>query len=327
MRPLERGRKTPRRAAGSECHCGEYRGSGRPAQQRAEQLHRRRIGPVEVVEHEYERTRPRELLEQRPHRAVAAVALVLERHRATVCERRQRREDMRELRLHVVVEGGEQVGVEALDVLIQRVHEDRKRQLALELRRRPQEDQVPMQLCTSRQLREEARLADPGLANQLDGTGQASVELVENPLEHIELGGAPHERVLLARWSLSHPVRHRASLAVRDVCTITARASSGRARIAISISTDVGGSAALREVARQRNSGCGFRVAPRCRGDVSAASSNHGSLPPPALPPAAGVWSRLRFVQGACESASPPTYARVVPLGGARDLVDGGRRH
>ena len=160
---------------------------------------------MEVVEHEDERPRLSEILEQRAHRSVAAVALVLERHRATGCERRQRGQDVRELCLHVVVEGGELVRVEALDVLIQRMHEDRKRQLALELRRRPRENEVPAQLGTSRQVREEARLADTQLAHQLDRTGRASVELVEHPLERIEFGGAPHERLMLARCPAATP--------------------------------------------------------------------------------------------------------------------------
>jgi hypothetical protein len=40
---------------------------------------------------------------------------------------------MRELRLYVIVEQGEQVGVDALDVLVHRVDDQRERQIELEV--------------------------------------------------------------------------------------------------------------------------------------------------------------------------------------------------
>ena len=90
---------------------------------------------MEVVEHEHERLPRRELLEQLPHSAVAAVALVLERHLALGRERRQRGEHVRELRPHVVVESGEATLFEALHELVERIHEDREGQVAFELGR------------------------------------------------------------------------------------------------------------------------------------------------------------------------------------------------
>ncbi len=89
MRPLERGRETLRQLAGAKRH-GHEHGRGRwPAQQRAEQLDRRGVGPVEVVEHEEKRLRFRfdKLLEQGAHRAVAAEALLLESGPSTGGER------------------------------------------------------------------------------------------------------------------------------------------------------------------------------------------------------------------------------------------------
>ena len=59
---------------------------------------------------------------------------------------------MRELCLHVVVEGGELGRVEPLDVLVQRIHEDRERQVALELRGRSCKHEVPAQLRASAKL-------------------------------------------------------------------------------------------------------------------------------------------------------------------------------
>jgi hypothetical protein len=110
----------------------------------AEQLDGSRVGPVEVVQHEDERAGVCELLEQCPHRAVAAVALVLERHGSAVCHRGERRQDVRELCPHVGVERGEPIEVEALHVLVQRMYEHRKRQFALELGGRPREDEIPL---------------------------------------------------------------------------------------------------------------------------------------------------------------------------------------
>ncbi len=89
MRPLERGREPLGQLAGAKRHCHEH-GCGRwPAQQRAEQLDRRRVGPVEVIEHEHERRWRREPLEEFADRTMAAVALGLERHLAACRQRRQ----------------------------------------------------------------------------------------------------------------------------------------------------------------------------------------------------------------------------------------------
>ena len=57
-------------SGGAERHCREHGRCGRPAQQRTEQLDRARVSPVEVVEHEDQRPRLRETLEQRAHRSV-----------------------------------------------------------------------------------------------------------------------------------------------------------------------------------------------------------------------------------------------------------------
>ena len=78
MRSLERSCESLRHLARAHCHGNEHGCGWRSAQQRAEQFDRRRIRPVEVVEHEYERPRLREKLEERKHRSVRAIALVLQ---------------------------------------------------------------------------------------------------------------------------------------------------------------------------------------------------------------------------------------------------------
>jgi hypothetical protein len=91
------------------------------------------------------------------------------------------------------------------------MYEDRKRQLAFELGRRPGEDEVPTQFGAIGEFGEHARLADARLADQLDCSRQAALELIEQLLERVERVGAPHERILLVRWSRRDLVRHRAS--------------------------------------------------------------------------------------------------------------------
>jgi hypothetical protein len=58
-----------------------------------------------VVEHEDERARLREPLEQRTHGAMTVVALVLEARPSRARELRQRREDLGKPRSHVLGEG------------------------------------------------------------------------------------------------------------------------------------------------------------------------------------------------------------------------------
>ena len=102
---------------------------------------------------------------------------------------------MGELRLHVVGERVEPARVEALHVLVQRVHEDRKRKVSLELRGRSREHEMSPRFGARGELCEQAGLADPRLADQLDRGGTARVELVEGVVERAELLGAPDELV------------------------------------------------------------------------------------------------------------------------------------
>ena len=71
--------------------------AGQPAQQRADQLDGAGIGPVQVVEDQHERLARGEHLEQVAHRAVGAVALVLQRRPAAGAEPGEPGEDVREL--------------------------------------------------------------------------------------------------------------------------------------------------------------------------------------------------------------------------------------
>jgi hypothetical protein len=193
LRWLKRGCKTPGGLTGAERHCSENGRRGLPTQQRAEQLDRCRVCPVEVVKDEDERSRLRELLEQRPHRTMAAVALVLGRHLVAAGERPERGEDVREFPLGIVVEYGELSRLQSGDVLVQRIDEDRERQVALEFGCRSRENEVTASLGASGKFSQEPRLADPRFAGQVNRPGTASIQLVQELLDQTEFVGPPHE--------------------------------------------------------------------------------------------------------------------------------------
>jgi hypothetical protein len=100
---------------------------------------------------------------------------------------------VRELRLDLVVEHREAIRLQPTNVLVQRVDEHGERQVVLELRRRPEEDEVPAGLGASGKLPQEPRLADPRFARHLNHARTASIELVQDPLERTELVGPPHQ--------------------------------------------------------------------------------------------------------------------------------------
>jgi hypothetical protein len=105
----------------------------------------------------------------------------------------QRWEDVRELGLDVVVERREPFRVQAFHVLVERIHEDGERQVPLELRCRPEEDEVAAFFRASGEFLEQPCLADPGLADELDRDGAPPIELGQDPIERTELLGAPDE--------------------------------------------------------------------------------------------------------------------------------------
>jgi hypothetical protein len=205
VRSLEGGGKTLRGLTGAERHRNEHGRRGRPTQQRAEQLDRCRVSPVEVVKDEDERPRLREPLEQRPHRTMAAVALVLGRHLVAAGERPQRREDLPEFLLGIVVKDGELSRLQSGDVLVQRIDEDRERQVALEFGCRSRENDVTASLGPSGKFSQEPRLADPRLASQLNRPTAASIQLVQEPLDRTEFVGPPHEVPSTQRHALPFP--------------------------------------------------------------------------------------------------------------------------
>ncbi len=160
-------------------------------QQRGQQLDRRVVAPVQVVEHQHERLRAREQAEQPLRGAVDAVALVGDRlphRRARAALRRQQRGQL-----------VEQLGVPRLgepevvrrDVGVQRVGPDAERQVALELGRRAREHQAAALLGAPAQLAEQARLPDPRLALDGDAAGAPVAERLQRRVDLRELRLAP----------------------------------------------------------------------------------------------------------------------------------------
>jgi hypothetical protein len=148
---------------------------------------------VDIVQHENQRPRPCEPLEELTDRAMAAIALVLGRDLSAVGEPSQRREDVRELCSNLVVEYGKPLRVQAPEILVQSIDEDGEGQVVLELRSRAVENEVAADVGATGQLPEKTRLAYPRFSHHLDGPRSASIEVVEKPLEHVELFGTSDE--------------------------------------------------------------------------------------------------------------------------------------
>ena len=149
---------------------------------------------MEVVEHEHERLRRRKPFEQRAHGTVAPVALVLQSHLTLGRECGQRREDVCELRSDVVVESLQAAPFDSAQVLVESIHEDRKRQVALELRRRSGEDEVSPVIRASSELGQETRLSDAGLSDELDRCRDPLIELVQDSIKRVDLRRTTYEK-------------------------------------------------------------------------------------------------------------------------------------
>ena len=147
---------------------------------------------MEVVEHEHERLGRRQPLEQLAHRAVAAVALVLERRPPAASRTepaRERRARARCERRRRAPRGDAAV---AREVLVERVDEHPERQV------RSSSDADPRargaaRVGASGELREEARLADPRLAHQRERSGPPASSSARASSSDAAGLGAPNE--------------------------------------------------------------------------------------------------------------------------------------
>ena len=138
---------------------------------------------MQVVEQEHQRLGVGERLQELADRAVHPVAVGLRRRCAGAVG--ERREHLAELVARVVDQLPQAPRLERVEVVVERVDEDRERQLALELRGAAGEHELPAPVGALGQLREHARLADAGLAHQLQGARPPPLELGEGLVEHL----------------------------------------------------------------------------------------------------------------------------------------------
>ena len=171
-------------------------GAGRAAHQRGDEVDRRGIGPVDVVEDEHERARRGQPREQLAHRAMRPVALVLQQARPVIARGRDRRQHVRDLAERLVAQARQHPRVEARDVLVERVDEDPERQVALELGRAAVQDDAATGGRARVQLRQQPRLADARLALDQQRRRLAALERVEREVDGIQLSGAPYEALV-----------------------------------------------------------------------------------------------------------------------------------
>jgi hypothetical protein len=166
--------------------------------------------------------------------AIAIGALVLRCDLAGIGKGPQRRQQVPELRPHLLVERVEGGRLKTGDVLVERVDEDRQRQIWFELRRRSTENELPTGVRKDAELCDEPRPTDPWLPDQRDGAGLAAVEVVEQSLGRSQLGRPPDQASRDAQTSGTSPVQcdrfdRRGPTAVRPNGPSRARSAKSRA--------------------------------------------------------------------------------------------------
>ena len=182
------------RLARPECERQEDRRTRTAPQQRPDQLDRRAVAPVQVVQHEHERTVGAQQLEQPADRAVAAVTLISHRVPAPEAGRTQRGKDLAELEDDVRRPDGLQIERLRRDMRIERVRPDAEREIALELRRHAVEHQAPVLLRALAQLGEQARLADARLTLDRHTRRRPAHQHAQHRIERCKLGVASDDR-------------------------------------------------------------------------------------------------------------------------------------
>jgi hypothetical protein len=148
---------------------------------------------MHVVEHQDQRLRQREQLEQVAYGAMRSEAFVLDSGPYAGGMGVKGREDVAELRAIGLVQRGQAAELQSLEVLVERIDEDPERELTLELRRAPRQHGPPLRVRTSGELPEQTGLPDTRFPGQLDGPAPPFMELVQSVIEHRNLSVASHE--------------------------------------------------------------------------------------------------------------------------------------
>jgi hypothetical protein len=184
---LERAAEPLRQLPRPRRQCQQHRRRRRAAQQRREQIDRRAVGPVHVVERQQQRRRDGQALEQRAHGGVRAIAVRRDRAPAGVAERR---EDLREVGRHVRADPAR---LEPRHVVVERVDEDRERQVLLELGGAPGQHEPAAGVGAGRQLGEQPGLADAGVAGEQQRGRPVARDPGQRGVDRVQLGRAPDE--------------------------------------------------------------------------------------------------------------------------------------
>ena len=194
----ERRAEPRRRLARAIAEGQQHPPGGATAQERGQQLDRRRVAPVQVVEHQDQRLGRRDQIQQRADRAMSPMAFVDQpagSRRAVAVERRQHAGQVVEklgieVLARVEVLGGD-IGVEGVDP-------DPERKIALELRGRAREHHVAALLGLPPQLGQQPGLADPRFALDRQARRRSLPQIIEHLPEPFELRPSP-DRLLGAK--------------------------------------------------------------------------------------------------------------------------------
>jgi hypothetical protein len=126
---------------------------------------------------------------------------------------------VRELRPYVILERRDEFGVDSSHVVVERVDEEREREVALQLGCRARKDQISRGVRSCTELGEKPCLADARLADEQNGDRTPTVELGTDSIQRVEFLRAADEVAVLCAHSLPQHDRSRSpnsKLRVRD---------------------------------------------------------------------------------------------------------------
>ena len=176
-----------------------------PAQEVRDHLTRRRISPMHVIEHDHDRPARGEALQHSSNGVVEAVAVSLAaRGRRLIGKPGQRREYVSELLQGLRLQRPHNRRIERSEVVVERIDDRSERDILFEFGSPTDQYQPPSRLGALRQLREQARLPDAGLPDELNDPRLTIREPGECPIKLRQLAPSTNHR---AR-SLCHVRRH-----------------------------------------------------------------------------------------------------------------------
>ena len=182
------------RRRGAEGEHDQDAAARRAAQQVGDELQRRVVGPVQVVEREHDAGVGAQRLQQRADRAVGLEALVLEAAGGGARQPVEPGHDRRQLGRLGADEAREAVGAQRRGVVAERVDGDPERQVLLQLGGAAAEHEVAARVGTRAELVDEPRLADPGLPADRQDRRAAGLQPGERVGDGGQLRAATDER-------------------------------------------------------------------------------------------------------------------------------------